>query len=195
MKLNFQTTCLLLASALLLAGTSLNAQNKTPNLAAPQNVAPDAVMTTVLPPEEAAALFKFYFNADSLFGKQDRHHRVKEIYWIPTAEDVAGAEAALTAYPRFAVSPKDYSRPQVFTLSNYLRQYAGVMRGDKKLILINGLSSSGASSFVTVSSSHKTGGSWHSRAILVFDGGYGFFHAAYNPVTHQIEHLEFNGFA
>ncbi len=195
MKLNLKIVCLLLVSALLLSATSLNAQSETAAPAAAHNAASDTVMTTVLPPEEAVALFKFYFNADSLFGKQDRHHRVKETGWTPMAADVAGAEAALAAYPKFATSPKDYSRPQVFTLSDYLRQYVGVMRGGKKLILINGLSASGASNFVTVPSSRKTGGSWHNRAILVFDGGFGFFHAAYDPATHQIEHLEFNGFA
>ena len=194
--MNLRMTSLLSVLALLLSATSMNAQVQTAAPTAPKNVAaPDAAMTTVLPPEEAAALFKFYFDADSLFGKQDRHHRVKETYWIPAAADVAGAEAALAAYPKLAASPKEFSRPQVFILSDYLRQYAGVARGDKKLILINGLSASGASNFVTVPSSRKTGGSWHNRAILVFDGGFGFFHAAYDPVTHQIQHLEFNGFA
>ncbi len=194
--MNLKVTRLIFVLALLLLATSLSVLSGTAAPTASQPTAsPDAAMTTVLPPEETIALFKFYFNADSLFGKQDRHHRVKETCWTPAAADILGAESALATYPKTAVSPKDFSRPQTFALSKYLRQYAGVMRGDKRLILINGLSAFGASDFVTVPSSRKPGGSWHNRAILVFDGGFGFFHAVYDPATHQIQHLEFNGFA
>lgn len=79
--MNFRAISLLFVCTLLFSVTSLNAQSKTASPTAPQNAAvPNAAMTTVLPPKEAETLFKFYFNRDSLFGKQDRHYRSKETF-------------------------------------------------------------------------------------------------------------------
>ena len=160
-----------------------------------QAIAVPAAMTTVLPPSEAERLFKFYFDGDQIFGKQDRHHRLKEVFWTPTESEVAQAEVALANTLKAKVDTRVLSEPQNIALTKYFRQYAGVMRGDKKCILVNAFPISAHSSFVVVASKNPKGGDWHDRAVLVFDGGPSFFHAAYNPVTHHIENLQFNGIA
>lgn len=166
-----------------------------------QAAASSSTTTTVLPPKEAEALFNFYFNAPSPFGKQDKHHKVKESYWVPAAADVAQTETDLFAYTKTTAYAAELKRegvehwPHPIDVARYSRQYAGVMRGDKKFILINGFAPSGASPFVTAPSHSRNGGSWRDRAILVFDGGPAFFHALYDPTTRQVEYVYFNGFA
>lgn len=98
----------------------------------------------------------------------------------------------LAAYMRIQGNPARLPRLPISTPSKYFRQYAGVMRGDKKIILINCFS---VSSYGTDQSVQKIDPYWQSHVNLVYDGGFAFFQSAYDPATHQIEHLEFNGFA
>ena len=136
-------------------------------------------MTIVLSPMEAESLFKSSFDADSVFSKQDSHHQVKETYWIPTSADVAQAEASLTVYVKTSTHP--FMGPTPNDLSYYFRQYAGVMRGSKKIILISGFPVD-----------HKRGIAGYNHIITVSDGGFAFFHAAYNPKTRKIQNFKFN---
>lgn len=162
--------------------------------------APSSAMTTVLPPKEAEALFGFSFNGDSLFGKQDRHHKLKETFWTPTTADVAQAEAALAAYAQTAraADPKREGAvhwPLSAPVTGYYRQYAGVMRGDRRCVLINGFAPPVLPMLAAGLHGGKNNGDWHDRAVLVCDGGFAFFHTAYDPAAHRIKSLEFNGFA
>lgn len=184
--MKFKNSALGVGFVSLLAFSLISALRTTADgtAATPSEAASLSTMTTILPLSEAQALFKFYFDADSIFGKQHGGHRKKETYWTPTAADVAQAELALFDYMKVTDVPHT-TKPQHLVPKEYFRQYAGVMRGDKKCLLINCYATSTASTF-----SPK-----RNKAILVFDGGSAFFHASYNPATHQIENVQFNGVA
>jgi len=200
--MNVRTLLSLSAPLFLLTASLLHPQGIKADTAAPPKLAATAsATTTILPPQEAEVLFKFYFASDALFGKQDRHHRVKETYWTPTVTDVSQLETDLTTYLRTAAYAdclrqqglEDCRHPIYVT--SYFRQYAGVMQGGKKIILINGFIPPRASYFYPPPKpgSDQLFGYWRSRAVLVFDGGPSFFHAAYDTATRRVEGPAFNG--
>ena len=207
--MNLKTLLRLSASMSFLIVALLNAGGATADSAVQGQAAPSAAITTILPPKEAETLFKVYFNADYLFGKQDRHHRLKETYKMPDAADVAQLETDFAAYaqsPAYATYAADLKRRgmvHAISLTSYCRQYAGITRGNKKFILINGFTPSFASWLVTAPINHRKGSpinqkrglDWHDQAVIVDDGGPAFFHAVYDPASHQIKDFTFNGIA
>ena len=199
--MNFKTSLRLSCAASFLTISLWSAQRIIAD-AAPQGqiATPSSSMTTVLLPKEAEALFKFYYNSDALFGKQDKRHKVIETYYTPNAADVSQLETDLAAYTKTSAYADDLRRngaenwSHPLYVTSYFRQYAGVMRSGKKIVLINGFAPSLAPVFVSLPSHTNKGEDWHDQAIIVCDGGCGFFHATYDPASHKIEGLQFNGF-
>lgn len=89
----------------------------------------------------------------------------EEGYWMPTAEDIEVAEAALSEY-----------EPDL----EHNRQYAGVIQEGDRKVYING--------FCTT-----YGGDWRKKIIAVEDGGSCYFSAMYNVDRDELEFFSFNG--
>lgn len=88
-----------------------------------------------------------------------------EGYWMPTAEVIAAAEAAL------AVVEPDLEQ---------IRQYAGVVQDGDQKVFINGFCST-------------SGSDWRTQIVRVEDGGECYFSAMYNVDRDELESFGFNG--
>lgn len=88
-----------------------------------------------------------------------------EGFWMPTAEDVAAAEAALSE------RESDLE---------HTRQYAGVIQDGDRKVFINGFCDS-------------FGLDWRTKIIAVDDGGECYFNAMYNLDLNELDWFRFNG--
>ena len=190
--MNLKASLRILLCMLFVAATLLNAQN----LSAAN---PNFAVTTFLSPKEAAALFDLYFSQEAVFGKQNNLKSARETYWTPTAADVAQAQRNLADFTRAGVDTVDPKwsqfeyRPHDIVLTTDFRQYAGITRGDKKFVLINGITAPDTIQFVPALGAYNTDGSWREQASLRSDGG-SSFRAVYDLTTHRIDYLAFNRF-
>ncbi|HEX4825136.1 MAG TPA: hypothetical protein VFV19_12590 [Candidatus Polarisedimenticolaceae bacterium] len=90
-------------------------------------------------------------------------------------------------------------RPLVAT--EYLRQYLGVVRGDQRLIYVNGFSSYHYRGRVleyrqnpsTIPNGVSSAESfWQVEPVIVADGGWDYFGCWYDPKTGEFSGLQFN---
>jgi hypothetical protein len=101
--------------------------------------------------------------------------------WPISKEVVADLERDL---PKLSQRTKDESVDHPET---YLRQYVGITIRGKKYVYVNAFSDS------VVSLDRRHGESWKYEAIIVCDGGDGFWGALYDPESGQFSDLAFNG--
>ena len=109
-------------------------------------------------------------------------------YWVPTREQVAEADAAvlraLAAVP--AEGPRAPGDTATLGARAYYRQYAGLVRGDARILYVNGLARE------TVVAQRDTA-AWRTIGQVACDGGASFFGAEYDPATRRVSALHFNG--
>ncbi len=111
--------------------------------------------------------------AGGLFPQCSRPAPSPTQYWTPSAVDVQSAEQHLQQVARktwYSVSPREY-----------LRQYAGIVVEDRKLLYVNALGAPGLREMAL------------REPLRMCDGGSLFWGAIYDPSTQQYSDLEFNG--
>ncbi len=94
-------------------------------------------------------------------------------FWTPAPADIQRLEANL--------------KTQEPSVMGYDRQYLGIIQGGRRLIYVNGFSSSLVSDF---GGPH---GYWRHQIVFVNDGGNDFFNTTYDPKTRRFSGLQFNG--
>jgi len=102
--------------------------------------------------------------------------------WSPSAQDVLDLESKLGNISQLrvggAVSGEHVKHPELS-----LRQYLGIVVGDRKLIYINGIPNDLAPK------------DWHEKFVTICDGGASVWGALYDPQTKTFSDLEANGVA
>jgi len=105
--------------------------------------------------------------------------------WLPTVAQVAAIESKLgsllTARLR-ALSTSDLATPK---LSEYNRQYAGLVIGRKRIICVNGF----LRRILDGPNSHSL--NWRAEPVLVCDGGWSFFGVEYDIDSETFGDLAF----
>lgn len=101
-------------------------------------------------------------------------------FWIPSADEIVAIERRLPDFLRKA-------QPEI-KLSDYYRQYVGVVSGGRRLIYLNAFVGGG---LTTVNPKSD----WKTTAIIVCDGGYGFWGVEFDPADNTFHHYESNGVA
>lgn len=105
--------------------------------------------------------------------------------WQPTSEEIVQAEARL---PKFVLANGRPKEP----LSEYRRQYLGVVIGGRRLIYVNVFRE------WLIERPEPTGVApydWRTRFVRVCDGGDDFWGALYDPQTRRFLSPRFNGTA
>ncbi|HEY7034760.1 MAG TPA: hypothetical protein VH482_25700 [Thermomicrobiales bacterium] len=98
--------------------------------------------------------------------------------WEPAEVDVAGLEIALPGFLETAPQATERLRQR---LSDYIRQYAGIVDSDgRRVILVNAFCDA-------------AGTDWQSQPVFVLDGGDCFFHVGYEPAAGTFSGLMVNG--
>ena len=111
-------------------------------------------------------------------------------YWLPQAAQIVELERRLPDLLdreiHRIVRTNDPHGPQ---MPNYLRQYAGLVIGGRKIIYVNG--------FLADQTRPGDGlvrkTDWRSRPVSVCDGYINYFGVEYDPETRDFAHLAFNG--
>jgi hypothetical protein len=130
--------------------------------------------------------------ANSLFSQQCSRDRPNGItgYWLPQAEQVAELEKRLPGFldkeVHRIVNTSDPRGPQ---MPNYLRQYAGLVEGGRKIIYVNGFLADRFSS----GDGLERKADWRTHAFSTCDGYINYFGVEYDPETRDFAHLVFNG--
>ncbi|HET6763751.1 MAG TPA: hypothetical protein VFH27_08760 [Longimicrobiaceae bacterium] len=103
-------------------------------------------------------------------------------YWTPSRPQIAELEAGLTPLLRSKLEGDgNVRRFRREHLSEYFRQYAGLVVGPRRIIYVNG--------FMTMDTT-----TWRHPEI-VCDGGANFFGVEYDPATRVFSGFSFNGSA
>ena len=153
--------------------------------------------TDVLTPQEAQTLYLSCFRQARLFGNPGRSQSAEQTYPAPTAIEVSQAEDSLRAYTQLSrdalipISAALEYKPQQIVLTYDLHQYAGVMQGGKRLILINGCTRSGIPVFATAIGKPAINFDWPDLLARFSDGG-SAFRAAYDPAARRIIYLVYD---
>ena len=99
--------------------------------------------------------------------------------WRPGPAEIAALEAALPAALGAQGRPgPDWPRAP----EGWLRQYVGILRGDRRFIYGN---------FVPASPGAE--GRWRDQPVVICDGGPAFFGVEYDVQAHRFTHVAFNG--
>jgi hypothetical protein len=128
--------------------------------------------------------------------------------WTPSTEQISGLEGVLarvltdSLVPWRQPLPKGTPEPEnrfLPVVSDYYRQYVGIIANGHRLIFINGFHRSHFQLMQRIDSiDHARGRSahhfdWRTTPVLVCDGGAGYFSAIYDPNTRAILQFSFNG--
>jgi hypothetical protein len=114
-----------------------------------------------------------------------------DYFWTPEVSEVPAAEAALALY----MNLPDVQKPRA-PLNDYIRQYIGIRRNGEVLIHINlALKKDVEFDQETERKIRGKSSDWHSKAIVVTDGGDAFWRIDYDPRTKQLKNARFNGVA
>jgi hypothetical protein len=101
-------------------------------------------------------------------------------FWVPSTEDVQTLEAALPEYLRLQVDRFHHRPTSAKQLDQYRRQYIGLLKGGKRIILANFFCNDG-------------GTQWKEDYVFVMDGGDCYFRVRYDLDGRQFLNLEVNG--
>lgn len=146
----------------------------TPACAAP---ASEAAPSKAGPALSARSTILVGAQAKVLFKQCSRSSPRADGFWKASARDVAGIEALFTRYWHAQNKPENTR-----ALATYRRQYAGFMRGGRKMIYLN-----------AVHVSIIRGSKWKREAYVVCDGGASYFGAIYDVSARKWSELDFNG--
>ena len=114
-------------------------------------------------------------------------------FWLPQTEQIADLEMRLPTlvdqevHRIIGTSAQKKDPP----MPNYLRQYAGLIKGGRKIIYVNGFLADEA--HVGDGLRRKT--DWRTRAVMVCDGYINYFGVEYDPQSKVFMGLAFNGAA
>ena len=108
--------------------------------------------------------------------------------WQPSESDVKELEANLPRIQQIKSTLCCNKAARVKDLSNYYRQYVGVVIGNRRVIYINAF----ASGILDVTDRKDR---WRHEPMLACDGGDAFWGAIYDPQTKEFSQLAFNGVA
>src|SRR5205814_4321209 len=100
-------------------------------------------------------------------------------FWSPSGAQILALEQRLPEFLR-------KSQPQI-KLTNYFWQYVGILSHGRKLIYLNAFIKGG------LGANPKT--DWKTTAVIICDGGDGFWGVEFDPVENTFQHLETNGVA
>lgn len=100
-------------------------------------------------------------------------------FWSPSPEQVSAFEQRLPDFLRKSALP--------VKLPDYYRQYVGVISHGRRLIYLNAF----YAGFLT----HDPKRDWKISAVIVCDGGDGFWGVEFDPADKTFHHLESNGLA
>jgi hypothetical protein len=100
-------------------------------------------------------------------------------FWSPSVAQVLALEQRLPDLFR-------KSQPKI-KLANYFRQYVGIVSHGRKLIYLN--------AFIKGGLDVNPKKDWKTTAIIVCDGGDGFWGVEFDPAENTFQHLETNGVA
>ena len=101
-------------------------------------------------------------------------------YWTPDEDDVDDLEAGLEDFLEEAVEDGLISEDAFDDLPDYLRQYAGFVEDDDRLIFANFFCD-------------DFGSDWEEEPVFVLDGGDCFFTLVYDPERARFSDLQVNG--
>jgi hypothetical protein len=143
----------------------------------------DAKDGVIFPPEKAKTLLKQC--------SRDEPNGITG-YWLPQTGQIVELEHRLPALlERKIQQMADAAEPHGPHMPNYLRQYAGLLIGGRKVIYVNGFP--GDQTFRGDGLERRT--DWRTKPVLVCDGYIGYFGVEYDPETRDFAHLVFNGIA
>ena len=100
-------------------------------------------------------------------------------FWEPSISQILAIEQRLPEFLR--------STSHSIKASDYLRQYVGVVSHGRKLIYLNAFIRGG----LTVNPKKD----WKTMAVIVCDGGDGFWGVEFDPADNSFHHFESNGVA
>ena len=101
-------------------------------------------------------------------------------YWTPTEADIQSLEGKLDSFLRASAESFNHQSPVGEQLSDYKRQYVGVIINDKRVIYGN--------FFCT-----ETGVDWREEWVFVMDGGDCFFQLEFDVENGTFIDLRVNG--
>lgn len=100
-------------------------------------------------------------------------------FFTPTAADIEALEAGVVTHLVAAAPPES---PELWKkVPSYVRQYAGIFRDGKKLVLVSFLCDGDEDD------------DWKTSPVVVDDGGDCFFRLLYEPATKAFSGLTING--
>ncbi len=105
--------------------------------------------------------------------------------WIPTAKDIKRLERDLVRIKGQRASACCTQSAKMDDASKYFRQYAGVVRGGRKLIYVNG--------FLHPPVGAPEEVNWKLQPVIVCGGGTDNWGVLYDPQTRAFSQLAFNG--
>jgi hypothetical protein len=108
----------------------------------------------------------------------------KEGFWVPTESQVRRLESLLPNY--VSRNPPRLAPDLVKHLSEYNRQYIGVLENGKKIIYVN---------FFIKELYKEKPLLWQEQAVIVCDGGEGFWGIEFNVESEKFSNLITNGVA
>jgi|SRR5579872_2789356 len=114
-------------------------------------------------------------------------------FWTPSPAQIEILEGGLAAYLR----QQGYAK-QAGGLADYARQYVGFVHSGRKLIYLNALLAAGVADLPPCRPDTGWGEAcgpegWRHTAIMVCDGGDGYWGLEYDPETKTYSQLGFNG--
>ena len=113
--------------------------------------------------------------------------------WTPSPAQIESVEEGLAAYLRQQGHAKEGDG-----LTAYVRQYVGFVRSGRKLIYLNALLAAGVADLPPCRPDTSWGEAcgpdgWRHTAIMICDGGDGFWGLEYDPATKTYSQLAFKG--
>lgn len=105
--------------------------------------------------------------------------------WVPSARDLRRLEADLKHLKGQRAAACCSPSAALDDALKYYRQYAGVIRGGRRLIYVNG--------FPEPPSSGPDAIDWKQTPVIACDGGTSFWGVLYDPESRSFSQLAFNG--
>jgi len=148
------------------------------SLSAAANAHPDAQpdRVAILAPAQGAAMLH----------QCSRAAPTASEFWAPSLEDVLEAERRLPTFLTQATCRVRLKPP-----AEYFRQYVGMTIGGRRLLYLNAVHAD----IVTLHSDGPHALDWHSKAIVVCDGGEAFWGVEYDLGARSFGNLQCNGYA
>lgn len=149
----------------------------TPGLSRAQNGAHPTKKPVIGTPASSHTVILSGAKAANLFPKGTQ-------FWTPTPADIAQLETDLSLLSKKTTVPYVEAGKKAWNIvTDYNRQYIGILQGGKKRIYVNAFWAGSESEFPY----------WKHLPVLVKDGGNYFYHVTYEVKAHRFDAVLFNG--